>query len=74
MKIYVLLHWGWDGDGYLSNMFIDVFDNMAKAKSQAVSESMLMDEKIYMPGEQIPEQDDGNYYTYGFLQIVEKEI
>lgn len=71
--VYVVLYWYWDGDGYLSNQYLDCFLNEEESKKFAKN---MMDEyhtrKIYLPGEPIPNNDGGD--GPGFIQIISKKF
>lgn len=73
LKIFIVLCWFWDGDGYLTNEYKDCF----LAEQDAVSFANTFNYggktiKIYLPGESIPNESDGGYRTPAFAQIVEK--
>lgn len=72
-KIFIVLHWFWEGDGYLLNKYVDCFLTEQEAITSAKTlKCRGEDIKIYLPGEIIPDEDDGFYGTPPFAQIVEK--
>lgn len=73
MKVYVLLLWNWDGDSYLVDSFIDVKKSIKELMTALLSENGNL-LKCYLPGDVIPNEDDGHYGSEGFYQIIEKEI
>jgi hypothetical protein len=71
MKVYVLLCWFWEGDGYLVNSYKDCYKSLKDAQSEPTIEHESI---IYLPGERIPEEEDGSYYSDPFYQIIEKTL
>lgn len=77
-QIFIVLYWSWDGDGYLVNKYIDCFSNEQEAvkfcETFAYNQSMIIRKsiKIYLPGDRIPDEDNGDYGTPSFVQIVKK--
>ena len=71
MKVYVLLRWFWEGDGYLVNSYLDCYKSLNDAKSEPTIE---FESKIYLPEEPIPEEEEGSYYSDPFYQIIEKTL
>jgi hypothetical protein len=75
IKIYIVLYCFWEGDGYLINKYEDCFltedDAISLANTLKYSGKPV---KIYLPGEEIPDEGDGGYGTPAFVQIVKKEF
>ena len=73
LKIFIVLYWFWEGDGYLVNEYKDCFlteqDAVSFANTLKYGGKSV---KIYLPGESIPDESDGGYGTSAFAQIVEK--
>lgn len=76
MKVYIILFWFWEGDSYLVNSFVDCKKTMKESlilcSEEAKGKSFVP--KLFVPGEDIPKEDDGHYGTPGFFQIIEKEL
>lgn len=73
LKIFIVLYWFWEGDGYLINTYEDCFlteeDALSFANTLKYGGKTM---KIYLPGDTIPDESDGGYRTPGFAQIIEK--
>ena len=71
-KVFIVLNWCHDGDGYLGNSFESCFKTMEEAKefSEKYVENSKKFKKIFYPGEEIP-SEDGHHSLPGFLQIIE---
>lgn len=73
LKIFIVLYWFWEGDGYLVNEYRDCFltqeDAISFANTLKFGGKTI---KIYLPNEEIPEDNDGGYGSPAFTQIVEK--
>ena len=70
MKIYIVLRWFWEGDGYLISSYKDCFKSLDESL-KSCKESGL---KTYLPSEEITEEHEGHYNFSSFLQIIEKEL
>ena len=70
MKIYIVLRWFWEGDGYLINSYKDCF----KSLDESLKSCKELGLKTYLPSEEIPKEDEGYYNSSSFLQIIEKEL
>lgn len=73
LKIFIVLYWFWEGDGYLVNEYKDCF----LTEEEAVSFANTLKYggktiKIYLPSDSIPDESDGGYGTPAFTQIIEK--
>lgn len=73
LKIFIVLYWFWEGDGYLVNEYKDCF----LTEEEAVSFANTLKYggktiKIYLPSDSIPDESDGGYRTPAFAQIIEK--
>jgi hypothetical protein len=73
LKIFIVLYWFWEGDGYLVNEYKDCFltedDAFSFANTLKYGGKTI---KIYHPDEDIPDEGDGGYGTSAFVQIVKK--
>lgn len=73
LKIFIVLYCFWEGDGYLVNEYKDCFltldDAISFANTLKYGDKNI---KIYLPGEEIPDESDGGYGTPAFAQIIEK--
>ena len=71
--IFIVLYWFWEGDSYLVNSYMDCFlteyDAVSFAMTLKYGDKVV---KIYLPNEDIPNEDDGRYGTPAFAQIVKK--
>lgn len=69
MEIYVVLFWFWDGDGYLINSYDKCFLNLERAV-QFARETSQENGKVFLPGEDLPKEEDGHHLTPGFKQVI----
>lgn len=75
LKIFIVLYWFWEGDGYLVNEYKDCFLTEEESISFANTLTPIFGGKtikIYLPGNTIPDESDGDYGTPAFAQIIEK--
>lgn len=78
--VFVILHWFWEGDSYLVNSYVGIGSTIEQAESIIDSQKETLDEglqnriKTYYPGENIPKEDDGNYYADSFYQIIRENL
>ena len=73
LKIFIVLYWFWEGDGYLVNEFKDCF--LTEEESVSFANTLKYGGKtikIYLPSDSIPDESDGGYGTPAFAQIIEK--
>jgi hypothetical protein len=73
IKIFIVLYWFWEGDGYLVNEYKDCFLTYNDAVQFA--NTFKRDGKtirIYTPDEEMPNENEGGYGTPSFIQVVEK--
>ncbi len=72
-KIFIVLYWLLDGDGYLFSEYKDsfltkedalLFANTLKYRGESM--------KIFLPNETIPDDSEDDYETSPFVQIMEK--
>ena len=68
MKVFIVIKWFWDGDSYLVNSYLDCFLDQGEAQEFAQSKGL----KIYQHGETLPDENDGDYGSPDFIQIIEK--
>jgi len=71
-KIHIILLWFWEGDSYLVNKYLDCYSKKDDAIEFAKSaKKKYKASKVYMPGEEIPKEEDGEYGSKPFIQVVE---
>jgi len=71
-KTYIILLWFWEENGYLITRYLDCYSK----KEDAIEFAMSIKEKheaskVYLPGEEIPKKEDGEYGSKPFIQVVE---
>lgn len=79
IKVYIVLSWYWDGDGYLVHDYRDCF--LKKHEAVSLARVILLEDefysknknvKIYNVDEEIPKIIGGGCSESAFLQIIEK--
>lgn len=74
MKVYILLNWFWEGDGYLVNSYVDCFGELKDIIAHAENLAAERNNRIYGIGQEIPKEVDGRYGSLSFYQIIEKDL
>lgn len=80
IKIFIVLYWFWEGDGYLINEYKDCFLSLDEAikfantlkygSSTLAKHNPPSKVKVYLPNEEIPDEEHGD--GKAFAQIIEK--
>lgn len=71
-KIHIILLWFWERDSYLVNKYLDCYLKKDDAIEFAESaKKKYKASKVYLPGEEIPKEEDGEYGSKPFIQVVE---
>ena len=84
-KLYVLLLYFWEGDGYLINEFKGIFDSIESVPEEIKNHKAVFKNRqgdilepkykgFYLPGEVLPEEDDGHYGSPSFYATEEVEM
>ena len=72
MKIYILLIWYWDECQSLINNYIKTFRTLTGAvkEGKKLCGYRRKPRELYLPDDDIPKEEDGNYHSDPFYQII----
>lgn len=82
LQVFVLLYWFWDEDRKLVNRYVCVGKSIAEviSKKSTALEVLNLGSKndpmyrTYLPGQPVPEVEDGHHGRPEFFQILEQEV